>query len=73
MVLAQGIRSRDDYFTAPRIGRGIRLNRRDRAEIWKAIEGKSKSLKWKLRAQVGERASWYELPEEVRSPYQPSE
>ncbi|MEP6752345.1 MAG: hypothetical protein ABI959_06330 [Candidatus Dormiibacterota bacterium] len=43
------------------------------AEIWKAIEGKSKSLKWRLRAQVGERASWYELPEEVRSPYQPSE
>ncbi len=24
-----------------------------------------KSLKWKLRARVGERAQWYELPEEV--------
>jgi hypothetical protein len=41
------------------------------AEIWKAVEDQSKPLKWKLRAQVGERVSWYELPEEVRSPYQP--
>jgi len=40
-------------------------------EIWKAVETQSKPLKWKLRAQVGERVSWYELPEEVRSPYQP--
>jgi hypothetical protein len=41
------------------------------AEIWKAVEAQPKPLRWKLRAQVGERASWYELPEEVRSPYQP--
>ena len=41
------------------------------AEIWKAIEAQSKPLKWKLRAQVGDRVTWYELPEEVRSPYQP--
>jgi hypothetical protein len=40
-------------------------------EIWKAVEAQPKPLKWKLRAQVGERVSWYELPEEVRSPYQP--
>jgi hypothetical protein len=40
-------------------------------EIWKAVEAHPKPLKWKLRAQVGERVSWYELPEEVRSPYQP--
>ena len=41
------------------------------AEIWKAIDAKAKPLKWKLRAQVGDRVRWYELPEEVRSPYQP--
>jgi hypothetical protein len=41
------------------------------AEIWKAIEAQPKPLKWKLRAQVGDRRRWYELPEEVRSPYQP--
>ena len=41
------------------------------AEIWKAIEAQPKPLKWKLRAKVGDRVQWYELPEEVRSPYQP--
>jgi hypothetical protein len=41
------------------------------AEIWNAIEAQPKPLKWKLRAQVGDRVRWYELPEEVRSPYQP--
>jgi hypothetical protein len=41
------------------------------AEIWKAVEAQSKPLKWRLRAQVGDRVRWYELPEEVRSPYQP--
>src|SRR6202171_4069123 len=41
------------------------------AEIWKAIEAQPKPLKWKVRARVGDRVQWYELPEEVRSPYQP--
>jgi hypothetical protein len=41
------------------------------AEIWKAVESQPKPLKWRLRAQVGDRLQWYELPEEVRSPYQP--
>lgn len=40
------------------------------AEIWKAIDAQPKPLKWRLRAQVGDRVRWYELPEEVRSPYQ---
>lgn len=38
-------------------------------ELWGAIEAQPKPLKWKLRAQVGDRMRWYELPEEVRSPY----
>jgi len=37
-VLAHGISSRDAYFAAPRPGRGVRLARRQRAEVWKAIE-----------------------------------
>jgi len=41
------------------------------AEIWNAVEAQSKPLKWRLRAQVGDRVRWYEVPEEVRSPYQP--
>jgi hypothetical protein len=40
-------------------------------QIWGAVEQGPKPLRWKLRAQVGDRMQWYELPEEVRSPYQP--
>ena len=40
-------------------------------ELWAVVEARAKPLKWRLRAQVGDRLQWYELPEEVRSPYQP--
>lgn len=40
-------------------------------ELWSAIEAQPKPLKWRMRAQVGDRMRWYELPEEVRSPYVP--
>jgi len=39
-------------------------------ELWSVVEAEQKPLKWRLRAQVGDRMQWYELPEEVRSPYQ---
>jgi hypothetical protein len=39
-------------------------------EVWSAVEAQPKPLKWRMRAQVGDRVRWYELPEEVRSPYQ---
>ncbi|MCS7050068.1 MAG: hypothetical protein NZL87_00470 [Thermomicrobium sp.] len=35
-------------------------------ELWRAVEEAPKSRSWKLRAVVGERKRWYELPEEVR-------
>lgn len=38
--------------------------------MWRRIDAQPKSLKWKLRARVGDRVNWYELPEEVRQPYQ---
>ena len=38
--------------------------------LWQRIDAQPKSLKWKLRARVGDRMAWYELPEEVRQPYQ---
>src|ERR1700682_2129534 len=41
-------------------------------ELLSAVEKQPKPLKWKLRAQVGDRVQWYELPEEVRSPYEPA-
>jgi len=31
-----------------------------------ALEATPKTLRWKARAQLGERVLWYELPEEVR-------
>jgi hypothetical protein len=34
--------------------------------LWEKIEAAPKTLKWKMRAQVGDRVKWYELPEEVR-------
>jgi hypothetical protein len=36
------------------------------AGILAALDGGSKSLGWHLRARVGERVQWYELPEDVR-------
>ncbi|MDT3725444.1 AAA family ATPase [Streptomyces sp. DSM 41972] len=38
VVLAQDIRSRDEYFAARRAGRGRRLNRPERAQVWSLIE-----------------------------------
>ncbi len=35
-------------------------------ELRHALDGAPKSLRWKLRAAIGERVQWYELPEEVR-------
>ena|SRR6266508_215478 len=40
---------------------GERLGR-----LREALDQVPKSLKWKVRAAVGERVQWYELPEEVR-------
>jgi hypothetical protein len=35
-------------------------------ELQTALEHTPKSLKWKMRAAIGERVQWYDLPEEVR-------
>jgi hypothetical protein len=34
-------------------------------EVLDRIESEPKSRGWKLRAKIGERKRWYELPEEV--------
>lgn len=44
VVLAQACRNRSDYFNANRAGRGVRLDRRRRAEIWRAIEELTRQL-----------------------------
>ncbi len=38
VILAQRCQSRSDYFQVSRAGRGIPLDRRARAQVWKAIE-----------------------------------
>jgi hypothetical protein len=35
------------------------------ARLQQAMEAAPKSLKWKMRAKVGEKVTWYELPEET--------
>jgi hypothetical protein len=36
------------------------------ATLREALEAAPKSTRWKMRARVGERVPWYEIPEEVR-------
>lgn len=38
VILSQQVRSRQEYFAASRVGRGVALNRRQRAEIWPVFE-----------------------------------
>jgi hypothetical protein len=40
-------------------------------DLWRRIDAEPKSSRWRLRARLGDRKRWYELPEEVRSPYEP--
>jgi len=44
VVLAQACESRTDYFNAARSGRGVPLDRRARAGVWKAIEAFTQEL-----------------------------
>ena len=38
VILAQPCRSRDEYLRVSRTGRGVRLDRRARAEVWRTVE-----------------------------------
>ena len=47
-------------------GRALRFDPAEQiVALRAAIDAGSKSNRWKLRARVGDRVSWYELPEEV--------
>lgn len=56
VVLAQGCRSRDDYLIARRVGRGTRLNRQQRVQIWPVFDA--------VRAEFRQRGLWE--PEEAK-------
>ena len=47
-------------------GRSIHFQPRAQVEALRsAIDGASKSTRWKLRSKIGERQQWYVEPEEV--------
>ncbi|APD47018.1 MULTISPECIES: UvrD-helicase domain-containing protein [unclassified Synechococcus] len=56
VVLANGCRTRDDYLMARRVGRGTRLTRQNRAQIWPVFDA--------LRAEFRQRGLWE--PEEAK-------
>jgi superfamily I DNA/RNA helicase len=71
VVLAQGLDSRDDYFRASRSGRGVRLDRRARADVWKVIEAATREMEstnQQTYLQVAAKAAGYLQQEQVK-PY----
>ncbi len=71
VVLAQGLESRDDYFRASRAGRGVRLDRRGRADVWKVIESLKRRLgdrRERSHLQIASIAAGYLAQEQVK-PY----
>ncbi|CAL9387802.1 ATP-dependent DNA helicase Rep [Nocardiopsis dassonvillei] len=63
VILGQGIRSRGEYFRARRAGRGQRISRAQRAEIWQLVERLAMRLEekgvWTYR-QIAEAAAQVE-------------
>jgi hypothetical protein len=56
-----------DFSDAYELSAAEKLTIVERVSILRqALEAAPKSLKWKLRAKLGERVQWYELPEEVQ-------
>jgi hypothetical protein len=55
IILAGAINSRDEYFKAARPGRGVRLNRQQRADVWEIVEIVTARL-----AKLGRR-SWIQI------------
>lgn len=71
IVLAKNLQSRDDYFAASRAGRGRRLDRKDRAKVWKVIESVTQQLlgrNQRTYLQIAAAAAGY-LAQEPAKPY----
>ncbi|MCD9625294.1 UvrD-helicase domain-containing protein [Rhabdothermincola salaria] len=72
VVLAQGLDSRDEYFRASRAGRGTRLDRKQRAQVWKVIEAATREMESRnvrTHLQVAAKAAGYMEQEQIK-PYQ---
>jgi hypothetical protein len=46
---------------------GIEVVRERAAELLARIDAAPKAFRWRLRAKIGERVRWYELPEEIEA------
>jgi hypothetical protein len=58
---------RDEAAAGPPGQRDLLVRAADRAvELHERLDAVPKSRRWRLRAAVGERKTWYELPEEIR-------
>ncbi len=58
---------RDEAISGPQVQAGILERAVERATRLRArLDETPKSTRWKMRAAVGERRTWYELPEEIR-------
>ncbi len=71
VVLAQNLDARDDYFKASRAGRGVRLDRKGRARVWKTIEALTQRLadrNGRTYTQIAAAAAGY-LTQEPVKPY----
>lgn len=58
------VRDFSDSFSLETPAKAILVERLDQLE--KSLGDSPKPLKWKMRARIGEKVKWYDLPEEVR-------
>ena len=66
-TVSVSLRKVQDFCDAYELEAGAKLTIVERLDLLRAaLDQAPKSLKWKLRAAVGERVQWYELPEEVQ-------
>lgn len=64
-ITANLARCRDHLDDYPLAGTDLSRIRARFDEVLQRIEEEPKSRRWKLRARIGERKRWYDLPEEV--------
>lgn len=72
VILAQGIDSRDDYLQTSRAGRGVPLDRKDRARVWKIVEAATGTMtrrRQRTYLQIAADAAGYLAADPVK-PYQ---
>jgi hypothetical protein len=66
-TVSLSLRKVQDFCDAYDLEAAAKLTIIERLDVLRtALENTPKSIKWKMRAAIGERVQWYELPEEVQ-------